>query len=717
MGNLQDPAALGWLILCLIPLLVFYFFRRQPTVVPWGAFRFLHNAQEKVRRKTRFWEFFRILSQTLAIFCLVLALASPIFFPEEFFACFSSISCSDGSSVGSSVGSSDGETVSFPQKGIARNGIAHSPSVSFSAEHFCVFVVDRSASMRALAEDERSGISEPTVSRMELALRACRKRMEFLEDQKTSVKVYVLPVALAEIPEETSFMSEELRNADPSAVLGQIYGEKGTADWKGTLQNLKELFRRSTGTCAGVTVFSDFTDEASVLRDFLNGVEQLVPDAQLQMVSVGENAANLALQTLSVKEMPILKKRKTPIMIEVRSEGISKKVSVCVELTLWSVGEQGLEKSVRTEKWLTLPPDSAAELEFEVEFPETGDFLVETILKNAVSDERPLTDLFSADDSRRLPVRVKDRANFLIAEAWEAGAEAERTVGSIYLKSALESIFDARYSDPSEPSYRIDCRKDPDFSMLDPGAYDAVFLCGLSLFSPEETESLIRAAQNGTAFWFFCGPGVSEESFQPLIAILPALASGKEQRLPASEALRLNVPASEHEVSEIFRENPNAGLEEIPISRRTPLVSVSGAQIAVPLEFTDGSPFLMVRELPYARSAVCAVAADPSGSSLPLLPVWLPLVERTLHFLLSAPCPFPPQAASNCPQSESCRLNQTLAPAEIPEDWEFFAHETFLSASETEDRSNLTISLLWLLALGFLIASIGAGEGRKKRNS
>ncbi len=719
LGNFQAPAALWGLILCLIPVLIFRFFRRPPAVVPWGAFRFLREAQEKIQTRARFWEIFRILVRTLAIFCLILALASPVWV------------CDPDPGVGlRSVSSRD----------------SSSRAVLFSSERFGVFVVDSSASMGALTGT--ADVSDPRVSRLDLALRACRKRLEFWENQEDPVRVYVLPVNFS-----GDFKISELQKMDPSVVLSRIFSEKKTTDWEKTLWILGELLQEAHGQCVEVAVFSDFTDETAALRKFLDGVGKLLPEARLQMVSAMSDASDLALRTLSLDGVPILKKQKTPILTEVQSFGIPKNVSVCVELTLWAKRKNGLEKSFRTEKWLTISPDSAKILEFEVEFPETGEFLVEASLKNAVSDELPLTDSFSANGVLRRAVRVKECANFLIAETWNTDSGTDSGSGTAYLKSALESIGAARYSDSAEPPFRIDCRKDPDFSSLDPGAYDAVFLCGISLFTPEEAEALERAVENGTAVWVFCGPKVTEDSFLPLRSILPASAAGKEQNLPSGEALRLTLPEAVHDVSEIFRENPNSGLLETPIFRWTPLVSVEDVRfkldrnagsdpgesaeanaepdigteaglrifgilnepdrIAVPMNLTNGTPFLMVRDLPCARTAICAVSADASGTPLPHLPVWVPLVERTLHFLLSAPSPLPPRTIPNCPRSESVRLNMPIAPAEIPENWEFSSCEAFGEASATADPSNPAVSILWLLALTFLIASILSGRGWK----
>jgi len=719
LGIFQAPAALWGLILCLIPVLIFHFFRRPPAVVPWGAFRFLREAQEKIQTRTRFWEIFGILVRTLAIFCLILALASPVL-----------VSDPDSGSGMRPVSSRD----------------SSSRAVSFSSERFGVLVVDPSASMGALTG--AAEVADPEVSRLDQALHACQKRLEFWENQEDPVRVYVLPVNFSE-----NFKISELQKMDPSVVLSRIFSEKKVADWEKTLWTLDEMLREDRGQCVEVAVFSDFTDETAALRKFLDGVEKLLPEARLQMVSVVSEAPDLALRTLSLDSVPILKKQETSISAEVQSFGIPKNVSVCVELTLWAKRKNGLEKSFRTEKWLTIPPDSVKDLEFEVKFPETGEFLVEAALKNAVSNELPLTDSFSANDVLRRAVRVKACANFLIAETWNTDSGTDNGSGTAYLKSALESIGTARYSDSAEPPFRIDCRKDPDFRSLDPGAYDAVFLCGISLFTPEEAVALERAVENGTAVWVFCGPKVTEDSFLPLSSILPAFASGKEQILPSGGALRLTLPDAVHEVSEIFLENSDSGLSETPIFRWTPLVSVEGigrkldrngepdsgenteanavqdvemggghgifgianelGRISVPLKLTNGSPFLMVRELPCARTAICAVSADAAGTPLPHLPVWVPLVERTLHFLLSAPIPLPPQTIPNCPRSESVRLNMPIAPAEIPENWEFTSCEAFLEASATADPSNPAVSILWLLALIFLAASIGAGRGWK----
>ncbi|MBQ6108626.1 MAG: BatA domain-containing protein, partial [Thermoguttaceae bacterium] len=58
------PAALWALALCALPALIYWFRRRQKSVVRWGAMRFLAAAQEKVQRKNRLIEFLILALQT-----------------------------------------------------------------------------------------------------------------------------------------------------------------------------------------------------------------------------------------------------------------------------------------------------------------------------------------------------------------------------------------------------------------------------------------------------------------------------------------------------------------------------------------------------------------------------------------------------------------------------------------------------------------------------
>ncbi|MDO4630259.1 MAG: BatA domain-containing protein, partial [Planctomycetia bacterium] len=73
----QNPSVLWFLVLGLVPLLIFLFLKRSPKIIHWGAMRFLRRAQEQVRRRSRFCEILRLFCQTVGIMALILAIASP----------------------------------------------------------------------------------------------------------------------------------------------------------------------------------------------------------------------------------------------------------------------------------------------------------------------------------------------------------------------------------------------------------------------------------------------------------------------------------------------------------------------------------------------------------------------------------------------------------------------------------------------------------------
>ncbi len=74
-----SPWMLSGLFVCLIPILIHLFFRRQYRTEPWAAMRFLRAAIQKQSRRIRLESLLMMILRTLVLALVVLAAAEPVF--------------------------------------------------------------------------------------------------------------------------------------------------------------------------------------------------------------------------------------------------------------------------------------------------------------------------------------------------------------------------------------------------------------------------------------------------------------------------------------------------------------------------------------------------------------------------------------------------------------------------------------------------------------
>ena len=442
---------------------------------------------------------------------------------------------------------------------------------------------------------------------------------------------------------------------------------------------------------------------------FLTELEEKTPGAAHRLVSVFSPVQNLWLSRLELTRVPALTEGKQTIELAVRNDSTSSRDAVLVELALEKKdSKNGFLPVQKGEKWLKIAPNSDASAQWEVTFPEAGEFRVTARLKTR--------DDFPADDSRSVTIHAKEAARFLISESFQPAAnasEATQTEAAPNLRAALSALFSARCPEVAvEKILRVDSVQDADFSALDLAACDAVFLMNPPFFTEAEAQNLRSYVQNGGALWVFPGNQTKPETFAPLADFLPGVVSGemKSSAEPQSEAENVTpkIPDSLRRVAELFAQNPQSGLEAAPVFQWFPLQPA--ADSVVELALSTGEPLLVLKDFGRGRTAIAAIPADSRASALPLLPVWVPLVDQTLHFLTSAggldSASVGENSAADCPVEESSRLGASAEPASIPLSWEFRALSPMETAEATQKKHFLAPLLFAFAAAALFLASI-----------
>jgi hypothetical protein len=193
-----------------------------------------------------------------------------------------------------------------------------------------------------------------------------------------------------------------------------------------------------------------------------------------------------------------------------------------------------------------------------------------------------------------------------------------------------------------------------------------------------------------------------------LPAVVSAEMKSKAESQSEAENVTPKIPDGPRHVAELFAQNPQSGLEAAPVFQWFSLKPAEDS--VVELELSTGEPLLVLKDFGRGRTAISAIPADSRSSALPLLPVWVPLVDQTLHFLTSAggldQVSLREDSAANCPIGESARLGAPAEPASIPLSWEFRTLSPTETGEVTLKKHFLAPLLYTAAALALFLASV-----------
>ncbi len=490
-----------------------------------------------------------------------------------------------------------------------------------------------------------------------------------------------------------------VENADIHVVSTS---ENAVVNWSETLEKIRKLtYGETPRKWREIVMISDFTDSPETLQKFLTEIRALAPGAECRAISVFETVPNVALTALEPIHTPVLSGRKNMVKATLYNDSERVAVGVRVDFRLRRQMEgEGVSahyETVKTgRKWIEIPIQGEKNITWETEILEPGKYVFEAELSVSEAEQ----DAFLPDNAIRYDFEAQDVARFLIVETWDENSEAKnteiarKTTGTTFLRAALEGIFTGRYPDSIEVPLKIETLADVDIATYDLNGFHVVFFCEPTVFTEKEAEVLENYVENGGAVWFFLGKSATQEGLAPLSAILPAKLLKKMEK----ETVKNIHPVllqERHAVTEIFRENPDSGLETASISEFLSLGAFPESTTV--LRLSNERPLLVLREFRRGRTAMSAISANTAGSALPLLPVWLPLVDRTVHFLITA------SPIGRHPEAE--RLNISCSATEIPAGWRFRRVQlSNLEWSKTITNQPLISVLFLVAAMMFAIA-------------
>jgi hypothetical protein len=343
----------------------------------------------------------------------------------------------------------------------------------------------------------------------------------------------------------------------------------------------------------------------------------------------GDAPVNLAVTRLDADTADAVSGQPVRFFVEVLNGGTEPASQV--RLTLSPDGDApAAEKLIPT-----LAPGARLQVEFTLTFSEAG--------YHAVTARVP-ADSLAFDDTRTLALRVSPGVRVLLVEGNPPAGSRIRP--GFFLAEALAPVPPTRKASFPIQVERIAA------SELSTGrlaSARAVVLAGVPPLSPEVSAALDRFVRAGGGLWVF--PAASNPvANDPLNSLLPAEAGTATTELET--AVTPAGPPYNHPISSLWNDPANGTLSAVTLRRHVPLTVRSSADASekpeVVVKLADGSPLLVARPLGRGRILQSAIPGDTAWSDLPILPAFVPLVQRGLAWLqggVSAPGTLAPDEA------------------------------------------------------------------------
>lgn len=322
-------------------------------------------------------------------------------------------------------------------------------------------------------------------------------------------------------------------------------------------------------------------------------------------------SGNLAVSHLEADTAEAVAGQPVRFFVELFNGGAEPAASVRVTLAP-AGGPPVAEKIVPS-----LAPGARAQIEFTHVFPEAG--------FHAVTARVP-ADSLAFDDARTLALRVTSGVRVLVVEG--PASSGARTRPGFFLGEALAPVPLAR---KAAFPVQVERAAPADLTAARLASVRAVVLAGAPALSADAEAAIERFVRAGGGLWIF--PAADAQPVAPAIAPADFGPATPE----ASAAVTPSGPPYAHPITNLWDDPANGSLAAISIRRHAPLLVREAADPAEKpervLRFADGSPLLLARAFGRGRVLQFAVPGDTSWSDLPLLPLFVPFVQRGLAYL------------------------------------------------------------------------------------
>jgi hypothetical protein len=559
------------------PIIIHLLAKKQIKRVVWAAMRFLKVTVDRNKRKMNIEDILLLILRCLILALLAFALARP--------------SLREGGFGG------------------------------FGGDEAAILLVDNSGSMSA---------TDGAVSRFEKAQKAAG---QILDGLPAGSRVAVWLVSDT-VRESVSEPARDLALARKS-IREAKRTDQGT-EWQPALRRAVEMLKKQPGVHKHIYAVTDGQAAGwkgvGEIRTQLEAVKREMR-ATLVLTTEGEQG-NLGIT--DVRLATALPTVNQPLRFEVSVANFGPAEAGGVAVSLAIDDEPPAEEQMLDTIAVGGAPKS---LSLFATFREPG---FHTVTARLHSDRCPF------DDQRSFALRVIDEVNVLLVDG-DPGAEP-RDSEVFYLRNALTPV-------PLELRDRFVIKTRTvtgvEFEKTALRDFNAVVLANVVDLSPLAADALQAYVRGGGGLLVFPGSRISVPFYNGLLlgerSLLPAaFGPVRGENLDETRAerpdkfFRLQAKDYAHRIVELWKDPASGSLASAQFYRAFTLQPAKQSDVpgdaglpAVVLSFADGEPALMERPFGLGRVVQFSSTADGAWSDLPVRPIFLPLMHRTLGFLLA----------------------------------------------------------------------------------
>ena len=559
------------------PIIIHLLAKKQIKRVVWAAMRFLKVTVDRNKRKMNIEDILLLVLRCLILALLAFALARP--------------SLREGGFGG------------------------------FGGDEAAILLVDNSGSMST---------GDGAVSRFEKAQKAAA---QILDGLPAGSRVAVWLVSDT-VRESVSEPARDLALARKS-IREAKRTDQGT-EWQPALRRAVDVLKKQPGVHKSIYAVTDGQAAGwkgtGEIRTLLESVKREMR-ATLVLVSEGEER-NLGITDVRLATALPTVNQPLRFEVSVANFGPAEVPGVAVSLAVDD------EPPVEEQTLATIPAGGAPKsLSLFATFREPG---FHTVTARLHADRCPF------DDQRSFALRVIDEVNVLLVDG-DPGAEP-RDSEVFYLRNALTPV-------PAEMRDRFFIKtrtvSGAEFEKTALRDFDAVVLANVVDLSPLAADALQAYVRGGGGLLVFPGSRISVPFYNGLLlgerSLLPAAfgpvrgeAFDETKAERPEKFFRLQTKDYAHRIVELWRDPASGSLGSAQFYRAFTLQPAMKSDVpgdaglpAVVLSYADGEPAVMERPFGLGRVVQFSSTADGAWNDLPVRPIFVPLVHRTLGFLLA----------------------------------------------------------------------------------
>jgi len=562
-----------WLLMGLlaagIPVLIHLLHKRKFIETEWAAMKFLLIATKKYSRRVRFEQLLVLLVRCLILLLLAIAFSRPFWSVQGAF--FES-----------------------------------------TAPVHRILVIDSSFSMRWNGEEQSVFEAAREMARTQISASNPGDAFQLIQISNSS------PHALISRPSrQQAYVMDEITRMQPTEEYGNVGQALQTAlEYLGQAQELAQK---------EVIVISDFqaqswsplqTDQGSSrIRSLLEAISK---KSTLILKDIGlTEESNLAIIDFSSKS--VFATLNEPIRLGVTLHNFGTLNQEEINLKLFVDGQ------LLNQKLVTLPANADTQTEFTHQFTRVGDHRLEVRLAE---------DLLPLDNRRWKIMPVKKEINVLLVNGRQSGESMGRATD--YLELALSPSLKEQ---PWQGIIKPHVISEGELSNTELSLYDAVMICDVALFTENERDLLKSYVQRGGGLIISLGEQVHAENynqtlFQPDAGLMPLKLLNRQGDAQKHTTLFEFDPLKyQHPVIEIFKGNPDAGLETTHLYEYFQTEILPGPNTRLILNYDTNDPAIVESTLGRGKMMLITTSLDRHWGTWAIWPSFPPMMNELVLYV------------------------------------------------------------------------------------